>query len=351
MNPPQGTGNLPGGGLVYRGDAYLFNQLYVSIGKKTNGGQGSVDIGAQVDLVYGTDYVFLRSFGLEMERDSSNRWNSDGGNGLNGTSQYGLAMPQAFIELAYESVTLRLGHFYNILGHEGYIPTQDFYYTFDYSVFYNGYGESRPVTGMLAEWQLSPQWLIGGGFHRGTLRWDDNNDILNVVGLVEWTPLDDVILTYTVDVGAEDDAGDNTVFTQSLIFEWQFTKRSSYILNAPYGFEQNVATGGGTAYWYGFSHYLAYQVHEKLVAGLRYGMFHDVDGIRVSPRAGFPANAPGMYHGVTVGLNYLPSPNIIVRPEVRWNWFDADGQLPPGPFENGSSRSQFLASVDLTLSF
>lgn len=352
VNPPGGFGNLPSGGLVYRADEYMLNQAYVSFGRATDTSHGDFDVGGQVDFMYGTDYVFLSSRGLEKERDGSNKWNGDHGSGLGGVALQGLALPQMYAEFAYDTVTVQIGHFYNVFGLEENLPVKNFYYTIDYTGLYNGYGESDPVTGLFAQWQMSPHWKVGAGLHRGQNKWEDNNNVLNFVGLVEWTkPSKDMILTYTFDVGAEDDLGQNTVFAQSLIFEWQFTEKTSYVLHSSYGFEENVATGGGTAYWYGFTNYLTHELHKKLLVGMRYGWFNDVDGTRVFPRAGFPANAPGAYNGLTFGLNYLPHKNVTIRPEVRWDWFDAHGALPPGPFDGGTNRNQFMAAVDLVISF
>ena len=59
----------------------------------------------------------------------------------------------------------------------------------------------------------------------------------------------------------------------------------------------------------------------------------------------------GSYYATTLGLNWFPLPNTTVRPEVRWDWFDADAGVGPGPFKNGTERSQFMAAVDLIFSF
>ena len=45
------------------------------------------DIGGAVDVLYGTDYQFLQSRGLETHGDFTNNWNSDDGSGLNGVVQ------------------------------------------------------------------------------------------------------------------------------------------------------------------------------------------------------------------------------------------------------------------------
>ncbi len=351
-NPPGGFGNSPAAGLVYRADDYLLNQVYLSVGNAVDTTKRALDFGYQMDLLYGTDYVFLQSLGLERERDGTNRWNGDTGSGFGGVQRYGLAMPQLFAVMAYEETRLIVGHFYNMLGHEALIPTENFYYTSNYPLFFNGYGESVPVMGALVQTQLTDHWLVGGGVHRGQGKWEDNNNRVNGVGMVEWSNLaKTAIVTYTFDVGSEDDAGDNTVYAQCVIFEWQVSKKWGYAMNSSYGFEENVGLGGDTAQWYGFANYLAHTIHEKLVLGVRYDLFDDVDGSRVFPRAGAPANAPGVYQGLTLGANYFATPNVTLRPEARWDWFSPDGALPPGPFDNLTERDQFIAAVDLLVTY
>lgn len=186
----------------------------------------------------------------------------------------------------------------------------------------------------------------------GQGRWEDNNNHLNGIGIVEWKSLDGMTcVNYTFDIGKEDDGGQNTIYVQSIILEWQFNERSSYTLNSSYGFEENVAVNGANAQWYGFAHYLAHALTDRWIVGWRYDLFNDVDGTRVFPRAGFPATAPGIYQALTMGMNIVAHPNATLRPEVRWDWFDADGPLPPGPFDNGARRSQFIAAADLVVTF
>ena len=351
-NPPGGYGNLPSAGLPYRANRYMLNQLYLSLERPTDVENGGWDVGARVDLSYGTDYIFQRSRGLETERDFTNKWNGDSGSSFYGRSLYGLAMPQLYAEIACQRLRVRFGHFFSLFGHEELLPTENFFYTNSYALFYNGYGESAPVTGMQVQYDLSEQVLVAGEMHRGSVNWEDNNSRLNAVGLIEWQNMGgDLILCYSLDIGAADDAGDNTVMTHSGIFEWQFAKSSSYLLNASYGFEENVATGGGTGRWYGFANYLAHDVNELWTLGLRYELYDNVDGVRTLRLSTFDQNAPGVYHEITAGLNYKPRCYLTIRPEARWDWFDADAGVESGPFGDGTKRNQFLMAVDMVLSF
>ena len=345
INPPNGLGNQPGIGFAYRADQYQLNQLYLSVGKVADTSQSPFAVGGGIDVLYGTDYTFLESLGLEKERDGTSKWNGDSGSSFSGGALHGVVMPQLYADFAYETLTIKVGHFYNVFGYEEVLPTHNFYYTTSYSLFYNGSGESAPVTGILAQWQMTPELKIAGGFHRGVLKWEDNNNVLNAIGLVEWTtPNKDIIVTYSCDIGAEDDAGQNTIYGQSIVFEWQFAEKTSYVLHSSYGFEERDAMRDGIDQWFGFGNYLAHQLTDNLVAGSRYEYFNDLDGSRVS-------SLEGAYHALTLGLNYSPHAKVTIRPEVRHDWFDADGQQPSGPYDNGNKRSQFVAAVDVVITF
>jgi hypothetical protein len=55
---------------------------------------------------------------------------------------------------------------------------------------------------------------------------------------------------------------------------------------------------------------------------------------------------------LALGLNYKPKENIMIRPEVRWDWIDINNPTPGvGPFGRRDERSQFMAAVDLVLLF
>jgi hypothetical protein len=60
----------------------------------------------------------------------------------------------------------------------------------------------------------------------------------------------------------------------------------------------------------------------------------------------------GPFQDVSLGLNYRPHPNVVLRPEVRWDWYDG---LPNGaqqlPFDNYTRKDQFTFAIDLITTF
>ena len=107
---------------------FQLNQAYLSLGREVDNGGCGWAVGGQIDLLYGTDYIFTQAVGLETKDDGQNSWN--------GSRFYGLAMPQAFVDVAYNDLNVRLGHFYTIMGYEGVKATSNFFYSHAYTMQY-----------------------------------------------------------------------------------------------------------------------------------------------------------------------------------------------------------------------
>ena len=344
-NPPVGVGNFPATQWNYRNDEYMLNQILLTVGRETDTGGCGWDVGGDIDLVYGTDYIFLQSRGLETRGDLTNRWNSASGAGFGDNGLMGLALPQMYLEVARDDLTAKMGHFYHPIGYIKRIPTENDYYSTTYGFTFSF--EQFQVTGLNATWQLTDQVSIGGGFHRGMQNWEDNNGNLNGFGVLNWTSCDEKSsFSFVFDMGNEDDAGQALRYLQSIIFERELGDRWSYVFYSDFGFEQDAIAGGGTAYWYNVVQYLAYQINPCWTVGVRYEWFDDLDGFIVDPTPG-----PGVFQDLTFGLNYTPNDWLIVRPEVRWDWFDARSGVGPGPFKDGTERNQFMAAIDAIITF
>ena len=70
---------------------------------------GGFDFGGRVDYMYGTDSQDTQAFGTDP-RGWDNGWD----NGAN----YGFAMPQLYGEVGYGDLSVKVGHFYTIIGYE-----------------------------------------------------------------------------------------------------------------------------------------------------------------------------------------------------------------------------------------
>ncbi len=325
-----------------RANEYQMNQLYVYAERVAETRGSGWDIGGRVDLLYGTDSRFTLARGLDDDWDSSRF--------------YGLSMPQLYLDVAYNDLTVRMGHFYTILGYESPMAVENFFYSHSYTM---QYGEPKTHTGALAIYDINPNWAVAAGFSRGWNNWEDNNNDLDFLGSVAWTSRDECTsLAFALETGKEDNAGAFNRTVYSLVFSHYLTDRLQWVLQHDLGYEDNAARGAD-AEWYGVNTYLFYQINCEWSAGIRYEWFADDDGVRVTgangaggaPR-GIPLNGVAAHwQEITVGLRWQPRPNIIWRTECRWGWVDPLVAVGDAPFNDFQDNNQFLWSTDLIVTF
>lgn len=150
-------------------------------------------------------------------------------------------------------------------------------------------------------------------------------------------------IKYVFDIGAEDANGLNTEYYQSIVLDVKLTQKWTYVLQSHYRHIEDGAPNGGDDNFYSVVNRLAYEINEKAIVGVRYEWFDDTNGTAVFP------NSPGagMWHGLSFGGTYKYCPNVWMRPQIRWDWFDADQGVGPGPWGNATARSRFIASFSL----
>src|SRR5690606_27954143 len=102
-----------------------------------------------------------------------NHWNSNNGTGIGGTGRLGLAMPQAYAEIAYDRLKVKVGHFYTIIGYEVVTAPDNFFYSHAYTM---QYGEPFTHTGALASYQLSYRVALNAGVVNGWDKFDAELD-------------------------------------------------------------------------------------------------------------------------------------------------------------------------------
>src|SRR5262245_54385338 len=106
-----------------------FNQWYFIMERTLNTECGQWDWGGRVALLYGSDYRFTISRGLDAHDNFTAKWNSD-------DRFYGLAMPQAYLQAGNGTWDVKLGHFYTILGYEVVPSPDNFFYSHAYTMQY-----------------------------------------------------------------------------------------------------------------------------------------------------------------------------------------------------------------------
>ncbi len=322
---------------------FQVNQLYAVLERQANTGGSGWDWGARVDVLFGTDYVFNQMTGWETFPNGANRWNAG--------PDYGLVTPQAYGEVAYNRLSMKVGRFYTIIGYENTRAVTNFFYSHSYTLMY---GEPFMHTGGLLTFE-GDVWTLYGGLVNGWDQFDGLSDNLAFLAGATYAPCHGAYtISGSIISGEEgvDLGGPYTPRTMySLVFDWHVTDRVEYVLQHDLGWQEAVFAGGQQdAEWYGINQYLYYTLNDCWRFGARLEWFRDDDGFRVTgSRTGNPfgGGLAGNYYAATLGANWIPSLNVIVRPEVRWDWFDGNGL----PYDDGTSDDQFTAAVDVILRF
>ncbi len=337
-----------------RANEYQLNQLYLTLGRRVRQ-SGGWDLGGRVDLLFGTDYFFTQSTGLETRIDGTPRWNSTGGPRANGASLYGLAVPQAYMEIfapVLGGMNVKIGHFYTTIGYESVMAPENFFYSRAYTM---QYGEPFTHTGILSSFGLSPTMRGHFGVTRGWDTWEDPNSKLGYLFGLSWTPSADASLAATVHLGREDLAGQQQRSLYSIVYTRQLNRKLRYVAQHDFGSEANAEFdrqfNRDSAKWYGLNQYLFLDINSRLTAGMRFEWFRDQDNARV---LGIPFEAlvsGGNYTELTYGLNWKATDHMTFRPELRWDWSDVNPPAGNGMFDDFSDRNQFTASMDMILQF
>lgn len=295
------------------------------------------DIGGRIDYVYGTDGPDTQAFG------TGRGWDTGWTNG----NDYGHALPQAYFEAGYGDWSVKIGHFFTIIGWEVVGAPDNFFYSHAYTMY-----NSEPFThtGALATYQMDDDTTIWGGY---VLGWDggfdDNGDAF--LGGISRGVSDDLTLTYATIMGRFGERRFNDIaergYMHSLVADYSVTDKLQYIIQNDI-LDSKDGTGARARSSFGINQYLIYTLSDRVAVGSRFEWWN------IDP-PGFDGLDEGRadIYALTTGINYRPHANLIIRPEVRYDWArgttseNAANNL--GLFESG--RDQFTFGMDTIFLF
>lgn len=285
---------------------------------------GGFDVGGRIDYLYGVDAQDTQAFGL-----NNDHWDNGWDNGI-----YGHALPQLYFEAGYGDLSAKVGKFFTIIGNEVVAAPDNFFYSHAYTMY-----NSEPFThtGALLTYDMSDAVTLYGGY---TLGWDsgyeDNGD--SFLGGITVRPDSTTTLTYATVMGRfGEDAGlagtsDELGYMHSLVLAKNMSDQLTYIFQTDY-LDTEDAAGNRIRNSLGINQYLIYQLNEKLAVGSRFewwnisedsvGFYGDNANLGALAALTDSAGRTDVY-GLTVGLNYRPHANVLIRPELRWDFVKED---------------------------
>jgi hypothetical protein len=304
-------------------------QMYLYAEKVADGSKG-LGFGGRADILYGTDGPNTQAFGNPAGSfDFRNGWDRNG--------QYGWAMPQLYGEVAYGDLSVKVGHFYTLLGYQVVPATGNFFYSIPFTF---NFSEAFTHTGALATYKASDEVTMYGGW---TLGWDTGFDQLNqgnsFLGGASVAASDDLTVTYICTAGNLGWIGNNA-YSHAIVAVADLTDDLQYVFQTDVIDASNsVNTADGGRYeTVGINQYLFYTLNDCWKAGARVEWWK-ADGISVNEMA--------------YGLNYRPHANLVIRPEIRYNWSPSDNL----PFvmsslnQNEAYLNQTIFGIDAILTF
>ena len=289
----QGANGLGQGAINTYPNHFQVQQQWLYVAKDAVRGDG-FDWGFRFDYVYGTDGQDVQAFG---GLDWDNAWDQ-GGN-------YGHAIPQLYLELAYNELNVKLGHFVNNAGLESMPATGNAFYSHSYAMTV----QPRTYTGVVADYALTDSMSVIAGWVEG---WNSGfSDAFNgsmFIGGVETQLTDAISFSYIATAG---DAGAvNDVYSHAIVIGMPWNERLDYFLQTDLISMPSAVAGDDTLV--GITQYLNYAVQDSLDLGVRFEWF---EGVTTGQQ----------FYDLTVGAQAQITPRLVVRPEVRWDFFQGTG--------------------------
>lgn len=287
------------------------------------------DVGGRFDFMFGTDTRYTQAtgdwdIGIISQRDER---------------FYAIALPQAYVEVFApigNGLSGKFGHFYTIIGYESVPSALNFFSSHTYSF------KSSPFTstGALFTYPINGQWSLNLGAVTGPDNFDRDFGAWSHMSGLTWANADTgTTVSFSVLQGDVYERQSSELVYYSAILQQNLGKWR-YVLQHDRGAQQNAVAQGQNADWYSIVQYLTYQATDTWGVGLRGEWFRDDDGVRYSAGA---AN----YYALTAGVNWKPNNWLMVRPEVRYDWSEAQS----APFDGGHRTDQVLLGIDAVIQF
>lgn len=303
------------------------DQAWLYVEKLAKGDKCCWDCGYRFDLLYGVDAQKMQAFGNSGYPDAQgydNPWDH---------GKYGWALPQAYLQFNNGDLDIKVGHFFTLVGYEVLNAPGNFFYSHNYTMF-----NSEPFThtGALATYKVNDKLSVMAGW---VLGWDTGFDQFGDGNAIHsgftYQACDDVKFSYMMTGGDLGWRGDgyshSNVLDIKLSSKWQYVFQTDLLTT-----ETNNALNDGLSY--GAVNYLFYTINDCWKWGTRAEWW----------KSNQSTTDIISYYEVTTGLNYKASANLIVRPEVKFNWCPAQDNFEA---QTGGDFNETLFGIDAIYTF
>jgi hypothetical protein len=319
--------NLPMG-FNYLANEPVLQQNWLRI-EQTVVTSGTTDptFGFRTDTILpGTDYRFTLARGLFDEQLTGNHGQPD---------TYGIDPVQFYVEgyfpTIFRGLDVKIGRFYAQYGVESIESPNNALFSHSYTFLDNPFTQ----TGCVATATLTDMWTVQAGLVTGEDVFVTPGMEPTFISSVKWTSADQrdtATLATILGSGRYDQAHDlSNANVLDLVFTHKVDSRLTYTFESLVSYETAIPEIGTSA-WFGIVNYLTYTLAPQLSATVRMEFWDDSQGFRT----GFP----GLYVVPTLGMQYKPRNDIIIRPEIRYDYNDESR-----PFDG--HHGLFTAGTDL----
>jgi len=401
---PNGRGLANAPVVIARDEGLQLNQLSLYIKKEINTNviprvtptpaptPQEYSWGFSAMAYYGRDAQPVQMFGWDSQLAANRPGNQDPQN-AGAFRQEFLTYPEFHLDFYmpwWQGMSLMLGNFMSPIGHEiGFAidPSPNIFYTRTYAL------AAAPIDhsgGLLAVNLVKNQsMLLSGelGLVKGWSNYKDNNNNRTYLGALRFRTadmknwVDYEIITGNeqtdpgkIDTHTQASAGDTANFPttrivstagqnrteQHLTWTSEFAERWKSVIELTYGKQKGDPTNttyfitgapfSGATYS-GLEGQLQYKINPKLAAAGRLETFRDRDGFALFPNTAIGPNSAvkGDFNEATMGVQWRPQKNLLLRPELRYDWqSNNNGQKA---FAGGTKENQLLFAVDLVMQY
>lgn len=332
------------------------------------------DWGFNVTTVYGKDARYFKTYG----------WDEDlGANRGNKPEDEAFTIAQVYLEFYFPVLggsDLMLGIFHTPLENEIGFPLPSPAPTDFYSHTYSFMHGPAKHAGALYSFKLpSAPGESMVGFEVGVVQgWNNlqsENHDPHVIANVRWRSADfgtwvdweniygngagdsfaNCACGSPMPAGTKDDTAQR--YETYLTVSHQLDPANRIAVETSYGKQKNGAFAGFAnktdATWYGANFNFQHQLSENLSWNSRAEWFYTDAPVHVvmasiDSHTGIPAPSWGSFYAVTTNLSWLPTPNLRLRPEARYDIHSGPGR---DAFGDGSRDAQLVLSFDATVFF